>query len=306
MKNINTKLGAIVQNPVVVLLSYIISFASFFVSCNDNIILNSVFHGFIALYLVILTIYIAKRYFSIKTFKDNLIFQSYNDSKEIYESLLEFSDDIVDKTLKVQKNKTMESDHFKDIIKNICSIIRRTVKKTTGEDFSVCIKSFSQTELMETDYLNMSTITLARDSDSFVKRSVNDNEKQKIADNTSFTNLLKEGALLWACPNLKSIDPQLVAGATYKNPDGEYRKYYNSTVVVPIRTKIENVCQTILEYSNTNNAKYHYLGFLCVDSMQTFQEDQIEFNKLCNLLVALGPALYPLLENYLKNEIEGL
>lgn len=224
----------------------------------------------------------------------------------MFDILLELSENIVGKTLMIQKNKNIDIEFFKSIIRNICSTIRKIVEQITKEKFSVCIKSFSLNDLMETKHSEMSTVTLARDSCDYVNRSYNDDQKQKIMNNTSFKELLEKGDLLWACPDLTKIDPQYISGATYQNPDKEYRKYYNSTIVVPIRMRIENVSKTIINYAYPIDAKYHYLGFLCVDSKKTFQQDQKSFKKLCDILVVFGSILYPLLEHYLTNEIERL
>lgn len=70
MKNkIKEKIGLIVQNPFVMLITYIVSLFSFFHVDINNPVLAIVCYGFVALYLVVLTIYIIKRYFSIKTYR---------------------------------------------------------------------------------------------------------------------------------------------------------------------------------------------------------------------------------------------
>lgn len=299
------KVGNLVQNPYIVLLTYIMTVFSFFDIGSDNIWVIGAIYTFICLYLAFLTIYICKRYFSIKKFKDNLVKKTNSDNEEVVKMLLEFSNTIVENSLKVKKKKSLDYDHFKNMVKNICSIIHKIVLQISGEEFSVCVKAFSLNELIETNYDNMATVTIARETKDFVKRSENDNQRQTISSNTSFKTLLDTGDFLWSCPDLTKIDPKLVVGSSYKNPDDYYRNFYKSTIVVPIRTKMENVDPSIIEYSdNSKDVTYHYLGFLCIDSMQKFREDQAEFTKLYNVLILLGGALYPLLENYLVNEIE--
>lgn len=299
------KLKNIVQNPYVVLLTYIVSLISFFKAYKYNIWIAVTIYSFVSIYLVALTIYICKRYFSIKKFKNNIVQKTNLENEKVVKFLLEFSAGIVENTLKVKKRKIRDYDHFKNMMKNLCSIIHKIVLQMSGEEFSVCVKGFSLNELLETEYDNMSTVTIARESTDFVNRSKNDNQKQKISSNTSFKVLLDSGDLLWSCTDLTKIDPRIVAGSSYKNPDDNYRNFYKSTIVVPIRTKIENVDQSIIDYSeDSRNVTYHYLGFLCIDSKKRFQDNQIEFTKLFDMMILLGNALYPLMENYLVNEIE--
>lgn len=297
-------LGKFVQNPYVVLFTYLLSIVSL-LGVTDNFWLNISIYVFVAVYLITLTIYIIKRYFSVKKIKSNLTKKFYSDNKDLILMLSEFCSYVVESSLKVKKKKNIDYDYFRNILKNVCSIINKIVFKITGIEFSVCIKIFSQEELLETNYDNMSTITAARESKDYIKRSKLDNQKQLISNNTSFKTILDSGDLLWSCPDLTQVDPNVIAGSSYKNPDNDYRLYYNSTVVVPIRTKIENVDKSIIDYSsNSEFFGYHYLGFLCIDSEDVFNDVEVNNKGLYNVLILLGVALYPLLENYLVNEIE--
>lgn len=299
------KLAKIVNNPFVVLLTYLLSIVSFFNISIDNLLICLIFRSFIALYLILLTFFICRRYFSIKRFKNNLVAKINSDSAEINKLLLQFTKTVIESSLKVRKKKNIDYDHFKSIVKNICSLIQKIICKISGQEFSVCIKIFSLNELLETDYANMSTVTIARESKDFIERSAHDHQKQSIATNTSFKSLLATGDLLWSCPDLTKLDPEKIKGSSYQNPDNNYRNFYKSTTVTPIRTKIENVDRNIIDYSNNcDRVEYHYLGFLCIDSCQTFKEDEAFFEQLFPILILMGDALYPLLENYLINKIE--
>lgn len=301
------KLGKITNNPFVVLFTYLLTIASFFNVSIENLLICVIVRLSIFLYLIVLTIYICQRYFSIKRFKNNLAAKANSDNAKINKLLLQFTSALVESSLKVRKKKTLDYDHFKSIVKNLCSLIQKIVCEISGHEFSVCIKIFSLNELLETNYANMSTITIARESKDYVERSTYDNRKQSIACNTSFKTLLETGELLWSCSDLTKLDPKIVEGSSYQNPDDNYRNFYKSTTVVPIRARIENVDRNIVEYANNCEiVEYHYLGFLCIDSTQSFPQNEAFFAKLYPILMLMGDALYPLFENYLVNKIEGV
>ena len=305
VKKETKKIEKIVQNPYLILLSYLLAIFDATIFKCEVLWVVIVFHSISALYLIFLTVFIIRRYFSLKKYQKNIVETLNAENSIVYNLLQEFGNTIVDSSLKVKKKNDLDYDHFKVIVKNICSNISRIVLRVSGVEFSVCVKAFSLNDLLETEYDNMSTITLARETKNYLKRTQNDNNKQRIADNTSFKELLDRGDYLWSCADLSKLDPQIVAGSSYKNPDANYREYYKSTIVVPIRSRIEIVNQRIVDYSNHDSkATFHCLGFLCVDSLESFEDDDERFTKLFDIMILFGTALYPLLENFLANEIE--
>lgn len=94
-------------------------------------------------------------------------------------------------------------------------------------------------------------ITAFRDSYTYV----NDREEREVSErlfnvdrNTAFHNIIVEGADYFIDNNLINL------GSTYLNENPHWNKFYNSTLVVPIKYKLQG-------QSNTS-----YFGFIAADS----------------------------------------
>ncbi len=315
------KLNKFVTHPVVVLLSFVFTFGGFLLTLSNNIILQCIAVGILVVCTVVITACFIKYRFNIRSEKTKIekeIRQTFEvmiqEEQKSYlakayagmEKTMEFVRTLVDNSLHT-KQVAFSEDHFRAVCKNICATVRTILLNVCNIDFSVCIKQIHTEEIIDYDYKNATTQTIARSGHKIVERSQNDSEFQKISDNTSFSDILETNSC-WASPNLEfTASNRSQGGSTYKNPDENYRKYYKSTIVAPIRINSKYISPTITNCtSSAKPERYHYIAFLCVDSPETFELEDPLFTLASMILGVCGDALYPLFENKLIKEIENI
>ncbi len=305
------KLGKFVSHPLVVLFTYILTFIGVILALSNNIVLQIISVGMISICLVTSTIVFACFKCNVKKEKEQITESVkktyYNQANGGIEKALELVQSIVNNSLSMKQNKFSE-DHFKSVCQNICSTVRSALLNISNIDFSVCIKQIITDELVDINYAEASTQTIARSGHRIYERSQNDSLPQKISDNTSFLEILENNRVIgWASPNLnETVKSYKAAGKEYKNPDTNYSDYYNSTLVVPIRICSDYISPKILKYTN-NTQLYNCIAFLCVDSPKEFDAEDVAFKVIAyKTLIACGNALYPFFENKLINEIENI
>ncbi len=305
------KLDKFVSSPIVVLITYVLTLAGVILALNNNVILQIISMSVVLLCIIISTIVFIR-------FRCNVTKEKHKISQNVQKTYFNQADAGVEKTMELvrttvnnslsMKQTQFSDDHFKSVCKDICTTIRTVLLNICGIDFSVCIKQILTDELVDCNYSEASTQTIARSGHKMVERSQNDSIPQKISDNTSFSEILDDDRMLgWASPNLNdTVRFYKEIGKEYKNPDKNYNDYYNSTLVVPIRINSRYMSPTILKYTN-NTKRHNCIAFLCVDSPKEFDANDEVFKKLAyKTLIACGDALYPLFENKLTKEIESI
>lgn len=302
------KLNSIVTHPVVVLVSYVLTVIGFVVSLSSCFWLQLIATVVMIVDLLVVMICFIRYRFNIKKTKGQMEkafeLQRQKYIKSVVDSISTFVEFDIDNSLNM-KNNDVSDDHFQAICKNTCQQITNMLSKMCGIDFSTCLKQICADELINFDYCNAYTQTIARCGPQSAERSKNDYVKQMISENTSFLKVLQTNDRCWAAPDLE-ITEKLYndMGDSYLNPDKSYKKYYKSTIVVPIRIKSKRLSPVIVEYSSSKKPEgYHYIAFLCVDSPKQFDKDDNSFLLASAILSAIGDALYPLFENKLVREI---
>lgn len=297
----NSTLDKIVKAPAFALVSFIISLLGLVVP----IFMSSLVVRVICLIIISIIIFVTA-YKLISLIRCKVRIRNRYFERNV-SNLSQCAERIVCSALEIKKaNGIVPERHFSLLIERICSAIKDTIASIADEDFSVCIKGIVTESLMDSNIDNWRTKTIAREGPRREERARNDRLTQLIRDNTSFMQILNNSCDVWASNDLDKtkavFDEQ---GEKYFNPDKTYKKYYKSTIVAPIRIHTEFVSQSILDLSpEFQEQSYHYLGFLCVDSLQTFSKDDKCFANLTALVKLLANGLYPVLENKLVNEIE--
>ena len=295
-----------VNSPFVTLVNIILSISGYITSLfTQSKILGYISLGVLVLYIITITIYVISRYFSSKKYKSNLKEDYNNKEQKIFDYSHQISTQIVECALKVKNQKVRDDAHFQTMIKSLCSNIRYLLNSMVNIELNVCIKKIKTDSLMDSNYIDWKTITVARCCDFDNERSKADTVPQAIIDNTSFKMILTNNSPYWASPDLKNTKESFKKNCdTYKNPDPNYEDYYNSTIVVPICIKASDVSKKVRKLAeNHANDQHHYLGFLCVDSKQTFNENSMDFKNLIKLIQIFGSSMYPIFENRLINEL---
>lgn len=303
------KCKQIVTHPITVLLSYIIAVIGLLLALSENLWLQIIATSVVCLCAVLFLIYAIKWNFNYKEEKKRLTeeFQKHyyaNADKSIGKAS-NLIRDIINNSLNAQNIK-ISDEHFQSACKNICKSISDLLSALCGIEFNVCLKQICVDQLVANSYEDACTQVIARSGDRTGERSRNDHIRQRISENTSFLAIIQTNDRCWASPNLETTVSDLKrAGAEYRNPDARYEQYYNSTIVSPVRIDHRYVSNAILEYAHIEKPKgYHYIAFLCVDSPNTFSENDSRFKLASVTLAACGDALYPFFENKLVKEIK--
>lgn len=133
-----------------------------------------------------------------------------------------------------------------DNIKNMMDIL-------TGDKCSVCIKILAVDDSPKEEIM---VRTLMRDSSSYRERKSSDHSLYEYPyyENSAFKTILSKS------PDNYYVSDCLNDEKTYINANGNWRKYYNATLVCPIRIKL-------IEEEQSQLDDYSVLGFICVDNV---------------------------------------
>ena len=170
----------------------------------------------------------------------------------------------------------------------------------TGEEVSACLKLIECAEDSgEIDLENAKVTVFCRSKNSDSSRVNYDNSPDRatmfVKDDTALMRIIGPHAQQdhFYCGDLDKFE-KLCEGAQeeYKCPTKNRSKYYNGTMVLPIRVLYKR-----LYYFKKNDA-YHIIGFLCVDSLSknAFQANQEKYN--CQVGNAFADEFYVILSKY--------
>lgn len=204
------------------------------------------------------------------------------------------------------KNNNITKEHFQALTAKICECIENFYNDLLETSTSVCLKLISSESSFDSNISNWQIETLARSAGTDPNRLKNDNEVTTIDKNTDFKIIVSEEEKFknedfFVSSNLYNIDNKLFEefNIKYENSHQNYLRYYKSTIVVPIRAEIKN---TPPELTTNKTNMYHILGFLCIDSNETFNDTVSSKRKkfLLGITYAkvFGDSLYILLNKY--------
>lgn len=187
---------------------------------------------------------------------------------------------------------------YKSELTRILNNLSSTMTTYTSQDICACIKLIPQFNIGEEINLDNATlITFCRSDNSDHRRSSyeSSNKPILIKDNSDFFEVVSplfEKTYFYQ-GNLKTYaEGKRRNGEQYKNSNPNWDKFYNATVVVPIRIERNKL------YHIATNDAYHILGFLCIDSMSTDAFSKSLENYYVNILYAYADIIYILLGQY--------
>lgn len=263
--------------------------------------------AFLFIYIISVTVYIVCRYFSTKRISKNI--------NTIYNWKLEnnlnhvhlCSQKILECMLEIDEKEPPQEALFKYMCISICDLVGEAIATVFSKNVCVCIKEISANTLMSEDIDAWKTKTTARNSKA-LHRQAFDREPQLISENTSFYEIIKSSCDAWAARDLAQIIKDYEGmNKQYKNPNPKYAEMYNSTIVVPISTKTSLVSRVITMIAPVGpNPAYHYFGFLCIDSEDSFLDADPAFNEILLFVKSVAQLLYPFFEKKLIAEINSL
>jgi hypothetical protein len=172
--------------------------------------------------------------------------------------------------------------------------IKRIFDLLTEDKCSVCIKILEENVYELDNSICKNDImlrTFMRDSGSYIERKSSDNSFQEYPyyENTAFKTILSPD-------NNESyyVSDSLSEETTYVNINNNWNKYYNATLVCPIRIEL-------LDDEEALNTEYSVLGFICIDNRKGGFANRIAIQTLAGI----SDSLYNhfLLFNELQNVI---
>lgn len=221
--------------------------------------------------------------------------------------------DIRDSSSNVLKQRVSDVEsldsYFKASEKNICTSIEGLFKTLWNKETCACIKMISASDLYNDDYRSWKIYTYSRgnasNSYSQKERSKYDQIPVQITENSDFEIIIKGKVNYFVCENMSNIhiDFKESYDMEYKNSrenqEGGTAKYYNATIVLPIRIQIK-----YRRKSKGNCDGYHLLGFLCIDTLSYFdKEDKQLFLLGVEYAKSISDSLYNQILNYFKARI---
>lgn len=203
--------------------------------------------------------------------------------------------------LSLRNDKMNEDDYIKKItIDNIeiMDKLSEILSVITKHKIRSCIKLIDFTKNNESNSDKMNIITFARNGKNARGLAEAEHKKRiKVSDNTDFEfiftikEVYEEHRIHYFYQkNLKRFSKK----NEYKNSDINWKRKYNTTIVMPIR---------YLKESNQSEAIYDIIGFLCVDSKSAgaFEKNNLYFT--VEFLKGIADIMYSYLNsciNYYK------
>jgi hypothetical protein len=171
-------------------------------------------------------------------------------------------------------------ERAKNTAKDLVNLLAGLLSKLTGCYVCVCIKIPEQFEGVTArsidDLEGKNVLTFCRDR-------INTPGKRweqwyhSLVDNSVFRDII-----LGKIPYFTSAD--LEKEKDYTNMTPNWRQWYKTAIVVPIRRTVS--------HSDKGNPKYELLGFLCADSLTTEAFGEKQIDDYAQLLMSVGDGLY--------------
>ena len=253
-----------------------------------------------SLFLVFASIYIGFLIYKVASYIKNYIDakQEYIERTiEVGKYLHKFEHNIRD-DMGFGDEEISNRDFFINLCKSICNDTQSVIASLLDDDkVSVSIKKIITDEFVDTNYLEWQVETIARCSKSDPKRD-RDSSPKYISENSYLEIIVSPDYVdtVFVSQNLINITTDFIKfyNKQYTNSTKNYLKYYKSTIVVPIRIEASKIGAE-LAGTLPNNLQYYVIGFLCIDSLKTYDDSQLfyaaeEFSK------TIADSIYKLFE----------
>ena len=303
MKNNKSKaaIDKIASSPFSSMISLICSILGLIVSLFDNIITK-----IIALVLFFLAIGLGIfSYYSYKSNKKNII---YIFSEEFWEIIKNENFEYKESFDEINKGDIASYQHLNILLKPLSDCIADLTRLIINEKSSICIKMIETESLMNDDIDSWKIRTIARCKYTKPNRRKKDNKSVLLSQNSDFYTIINGEVECFSVPSLPRLEKQWEEQSCrkYENSNQNYKREYSSTIVFPIKTSISSVSSTIKSQINYEiQSDYHIIGFLCWDSKSEFDDDDVSFRLLTELLESFSEILYPLLEKFIVHQLNN-
>ena len=254
----------------------------------------------------------AIRLYRHKSFEKQTIITS--DLHHILHSIRNITQSLANNTYTTDEElkKSFEKDE-----RELCTKIEEMYKTLFDRTTSVCIKMLRADDLASEDYKSWQITTFARgfNSSGGIKgdRGKNDHKMISVEKNSDFLIIIEDIVDYFVSEDMSNIRQKFQESyqKSYLNSREDNEKnnrekekfsdFYNSTIVIPIRIE-----SRFLGDSDSNLAKYHLLGFFCVDTKTAFvtEEELDKFYIGVEYAKAIADTLYNQISVYLSRIID--
>lgn len=303
------KWDAILDSPFMKVFELFISIFGLIISFFSDIIwLRIVTIALFSISIICATVYIVKNYFSVRRAKFGFDFQTSERLVRMHQCFHGFRN----YTLQVDysKSEAMDKEKFESILHIICDDIEKSLEDMydTATPPCVCVKQIKPNSLTSTDFNKWQLETICRSRNTKQIRNNIDTQPVLVEENTDFKIILSGAADsgFFASNNLcKTEEIFRKDHKEFRNSRTDYKEYYLSTVVVPIRASFNLVSPQVKSIYKKTKADYHVFGFLCVDSMETFSDDSARFKSVIEITKCYADTFYPMCEKYFLQQLES-
>lgn len=282
------------------------SIASIVSLFSDNIVFKSIGIAFVLIYIVVISVFVAKRYFSIKKITARIETEFNNRIQNLSEINRGFFDTLKNEIADVHNCSSIDIGTFEKVIVTCCTSLNNYFDHYLGNKNSVCIKRIKTETILDEDVHEWDIVTFGRSLSTKRHRGIKDYKSCKVKENTDFELILTGAEDYFASPDLNvTVQKYKDNNLIFRNSRKNFLEHYQSTIVVPIRISMEKIDASLKQHMNYSDEQhvFHVLGFLCIDSMQTYEENSIPFASAVEQAIAFADAIYPLLEAYLVAQL---
>ena len=205
-------------------------------------------------------------------------------------------------------NRSVGNNEFQKNMEKLCDNLSKLFSTILDADMNVCIKTLLTNEIMSNNISKWKIQTFCRSSNSPHSRFLSDHQPVRVADNYDFQTIISDTKTdFFATPNLEHTIQQLAEnGIVYNNSTEKYLEKYHSTIVIPIRIQNHYANDILLLKKYINN--FHVIGFLCIDSLETFSDTEIssiKFKHATQYAKFLGDSLYNVMELNIVSQLNN-
>ena len=317
-KRPDEKLVDFVNNPIVILITYIVSVISGIISLvTGDSILKNIFFIALAECSVFAVSFFIYRNFRVskaqKRIEKKVKYNCIDKNEKLGKILHSFYHDIRNNINLFNTNRYVTEDAFKEKAKTLCNHIDVFFTELLDDD-----TIFVSIHLIDTgdgdsntNYLNWKTYSfVCSDSDNNGRDNIEVYDKEPITNNTDFEIIVSTESSFKRFDFFYSRDLlqykkefQEKYNKVFEN--GNPNHEYKSTIVLPIRIKKEYASDLLS--NQINNSSHYILGFLCIDSSKTYNDnkelDKDEFDVSLKYAKAFSDSLYCFFECYSVQEI---
>lgn len=210
----------------------------------------------------------------------------------------------------IKTSQLLNMEYFESFNINLCNKIESMLTTLFNKPTCACIKTINIDDLYNTDYNQWKISTFVRgdnaqkSKESIENRTRNDGNPILINENSDFKIIVKGYVDFYTCPNMDNIREKFLQSynVEYCNSRKDFQNYYNSTIVVPIRIQTKY----LKNREKSNCGSIHLLGFLCIDTFETFNDSQelLLFKIGTEYTKALADSMYSCFDTYFAKYTE--